>query len=75
VARRDIMMKKKGIDDALEYLTAEEVARLLRVDLDLVYQLARDGRLPGRRLGRLWRFRRRDLDEWSGDARRSKTGV
>lgn len=42
----------------LQLLTCEEVARLLRVSQETVRQLAATGELPGRKVGRAWRFPR-----------------
>jgi excisionase family DNA binding protein len=39
-----------------EILTVGEVAKLMRVSRDTVYRLAVAGELPGRRVGRIWRF-------------------
>jgi excisionase family DNA binding protein len=39
-------------------MTAREVAALLRMPTSTVYELARRGQLPARRLGRTWRFLR-----------------
>ncbi len=39
-----------------ELLTGKEAARLLRVSRDMVYWLAARGDLPGRKVGRAWRF-------------------
>lgn len=47
-----------------EVLTLEEAAALLKVSETLVYQLARSGSLPGRKVGREWRFLRSALLEW-----------
>lgn len=47
-----------------EVLTVEEAARLLRVSPWTVRDLARRGKLPGRRVGKEWRFWRRALLEW-----------
>jgi len=44
-----------------EVLTAEEAASLLRVSTKTVLTLARDGVLPGEKVGRAWRFVRADL--------------
>jgi excisionase family DNA binding protein len=46
-----------------EILTAREVADLLRMPTSTVYELARKGVLPARRLGRTWRFLRPRLEE------------
>lgn len=44
-----------------EVLTAERTADLLQVSLRTVLQLARDGQLPGHKVGRAWRFCRTDV--------------
>lgn len=46
-----------------EVMTAREVADLLRMPTSTVYELARRGVLPARRLGRTWRFLRPRLEE------------
>ena len=46
-----------------EVMTAREVAELLRMPTSTVYELARKGVLPARRLGRTWRFLRPRLEE------------
>lgn len=53
-----------------EILTVMEVARFLRVPKSTVYKLARGGELPASKIGKHWRFLRRDIHEWMH--RRSK---
>jgi excisionase family DNA binding protein len=50
--------------DPEEVLTVEQVAELLQVDEKAVRELARKGELPGRKVGREWRFVRRAVLEW-----------
>jgi molybdopterin-binding protein len=50
----------------MDLLSADEVARHLRLNVKRVQALAREGRLPGRRVGRKWLFDRRDLDSALG---------
>jgi excisionase family DNA binding protein len=51
-----------------EVLTAEQLAELLQVDAKTVRSLAARGELPGRKLGREWRFSRRAVFDWlAGD--------
>lgn len=45
-----------------DLMTVEEVADLLRMHLDSVRRLLRQGRLPGVRLGKRWWIRRADLE-------------
>jgi excisionase family DNA binding protein len=47
-----------------EVLTVLEVARFLRVPKSTVYKLARLGQLPASRIGKHWRFLRRDVRDW-----------
>jgi PTS system nitrogen regulatory IIA component len=46
------------------FLTTEEVLRYLKVTPRTIYRLIRAGELPAVRIGRQWRFRRTDLNEW-----------
>jgi excisionase family DNA binding protein len=55
-------------------LTAAEAARLLRVGESTVRELAARGELPGRRVGRSWRFSRRALLDWLGAGQRVPAG-
>ena len=47
-----------------EIMTVEEVAKYLKMKPQTVYKWAQEGKLPGAKLGKEWRFRRRILDEW-----------
>jgi excisionase family DNA binding protein len=47
-----------------EVLTAEQLAELLQVDTKTVRSLAAQGELPGRKVGRHWRFSRRAVLDW-----------
>jgi len=48
-----------------EVLTSKEAACILRLNLETVRRLLREGLLPGRKVGlRQWRIRRVDLDEY-----------
>ena len=47
-----------------DVLTSAEAAAFLRVTVRTVTEEARRGRLPGRRVGKGWRFSRRVLQQW-----------
>ena len=62
-----------------EILTATEVAKYLRVPKSTLYYLAIQGKLPGFKVGRHWRFKRAKLEVWmerqeNGGAFRRKRG-
>jgi excisionase family DNA binding protein len=44
-----------------EILTSEEASALLKVSNKTILKLARDGELPGQKVGRAWRFCRSEL--------------
>lgn len=56
------------------FLTTEEVMDYLQVNLRTVYRLIKAGRIPAVRIGRQWRFQKKDIDAWL-DANRSNTGA
>jgi excisionase family DNA binding protein len=58
------------------FLTTEEVLEYLQVNLRTVYRLIKAGKIPAVRVGRQWRFRKRDIDAWldSQGARRASQG-
>lgn len=45
-------------------MTVDEVAQYLKLKPQTVYKWAQEGRIPGAKFGKEWRFRRRILDEW-----------
>ena len=59
------------MQEVTEVLTAEEAADLLRVSTKTVLMLAREGTLPGEKVGRAWRFVRTDLLDYVRGQKRS----
>ena len=53
------------------FLTTEEVLEYLQVNRRTVYRLIKAGKIPAVRVGRQWRFRKRDIDAWL-DAQRPR---
>jgi excisionase family DNA binding protein len=56
------------------FLTTEEVLEYLQVNLRTVYRLIKAGKIPAVRVGRQWRFRKRDIDAWL-DGQRTRAGA
>ena len=50
-----------------EFLTIPEVAKLLRIGTRTAYTLAREGKLPGVRVGNQWRVPKKALEQWVKD--------
>lgn len=62
--------------DTYEVITPAQVAALLQIHVKTVYRLAEQGLLPGNRIGRRWRFSRREILRLLADnsARAAATG-
>jgi len=52
-----------GAEDKPDFLALPEVAALLQVSHQTIYNMVRDGRLQAQKVGREWRFRREELDQ------------
>jgi excisionase family DNA binding protein len=47
-----------------EILTVNEIADYLKVDRKTIYRLVKQGKIPGRKVGGTWRFKKDTLDGW-----------
>lgn len=45
-------------------LTIQEVADYLKIPVRTAYKIAQEGKLPGKKVGRHWRFLRSEIDHW-----------
>ena len=46
------------------FLTTDEALGYLNINLRTIYRLIKAGEIPAVRVGRQWRFRKRDIDTW-----------
>ena len=63
-------MAKKQQDTIL---TIDELAGYLKLSKSSLYHFARDGKVPGIKVGRHWRFHRQAIDEWMKNSRHGGT--
>ena len=47
-----------------DFLSAEELARYLEVDLNSIMEWANSGKVPGTKEGEQWKFDRKTIDSW-----------
>lgn len=47
-----------------EVMTIDDLAGYLQVSKSSLYKLAQEGRVPGQKVGRHWRFHRDAINEW-----------
>ena len=55
---------EENMPELPDLMTAEEVAEYLRIDLTTTREMLREGKLPGRKVGRAWRVLRDELEAW-----------
>ena len=47
-----------------DILKADEVSKWLRIPKSTIYKLCLEGQIPGTKIGRHWRFDRKDIEVW-----------
>jgi len=50
--------------DPPKVMTIDELAAYLQVAKSTLYKLAQEGKVPGQKVGKHWRFSREAIDEW-----------
>jgi len=55
------------------WVSVDEIAAYLGIKRDTVYKWIADKRMPAHKVGRLWKFRKEEVDEWvkSGSSKES----
>lgn len=59
------------MDEQSRILTIDELAKYLKVGKTTLYRLAQEGRIPGQKVGKHWRFNRESIDRWFEQNQRS----
>lgn len=57
-----------------DVLTIDDLAVYLKIAKSTLYKLAQEGRLPGQKVGKHWRFRKASIDRWLEENDRLKRG-
>lgn len=47
-----------------DVMSMEQLAEYLKVSRHTLYKLAREGKMPGQKIGKRWRFLRAAIDDW-----------
>jgi excisionase family DNA binding protein len=46
------------------WLDLDDLKKYLKIPKSTLYRLVQQGRLPGHKIGRTWRFNQNEVDEW-----------
>lgn len=52
-----------------EVMTIDDLAAYLQVSKSSLYKLAQEGKVPGQKVGKHWRFRKEVIDRWLSERR------
>ncbi len=58
-----------------EVLKADEVSYGCRIPKSTIYKLCLEGQIPGTKIGRHWRFDRKDIEAWFKKELKRKTKI
>jgi len=47
-----------------DIMTIDALAEYLKISKSTLYKLVQDGKLPGQKVGKRWRFHKEAIDEW-----------
>jgi len=53
-------------------MTIGDLAVYLKISRSTLYKLAQEGKLPGQKVGRHWRFRKETIDRWLDEERKPR---
>lgn len=56
--------------DPGDVLTIEELSTYLKIPKSTLYKLVREGKIPGQKIGRHWRFSKDAIDQSLGESHR-----
>lgn len=52
-----------------DVMTIDELSAYLNVAKSTLYKLAQEGKVPGQKVGKHWRFHKELIDQWLGENR------
>ena len=66
-----LIMKEKIMSS--DILTVEEVAEYLKLAKKTVYKMAMEETIPAFRVGKFWRFKKTEIEDWIKENRKPKS--
>lgn len=55
-------------------MTLTELSVYLKIPKSTLYKLAQEGRLPGQKIGKQWRFGKQGIDQWLAEGGLQRSG-
>ena len=55
---------KQGKLNMDKWLTLEQIAEYLQMSTSSIYKMVQAGKIPAYKVGRQWRFKKKEIDRW-----------
>jgi excisionase family DNA binding protein len=55
-------------------MTIGELSEYLKISTSSLYKLAQQGKVPGQKIGKHWRFHKEAIDQWLREGKKPGTG-
>jgi excisionase family DNA binding protein len=55
-------------------LTIAELSEYLKIPRSTLYRLAKEGKIPGQKIGKHWRFLKSRIDRWLEESQKMSNG-
>ena len=55
---------KRSSEPLPDVMTSEQLCSYLQLSRSTLYKLAQEGKVPGQKVGKHWRFHREAIDRW-----------
>lgn len=56
--------------DTEQVFTIDELSKYLKVSTSTLYKLLAQGKVPGQKIGKHWRFSKKVIDQWLANTKR-----
>ena len=66
--------KETGRNSPPDVMTVEQLSGYLQIAKSTLYKLAQEGKIPGQKVGKHWRFHRDAIDRWLKKEERGRRG-
>ena len=65
---------KSGTNMKDEIMTIKDLSLYLKINEKTIYKLTKQGKLPGVKIGGMWRFKKEAIDSWMMNASKQING-
>ena len=73
--RRGLIPGQTMVDDIKQSYSVQDLTKLLGRSRRRIQELAKDGKIPARKVGRVWEFPTEETDQWLLERKKDSSGI